>query len=106
MSEEVQNTILQVENLFSGYGELPVLDGVNVRVGQGEIVSVVGANGAGKTTLLLTISGHLPTRSGHVTFDGQDITNLPAHSAAERGLVMDAVPMASREPILPDPQAC
>ena len=88
MSAETHNAILQVDNLFSGYGELPVLEGVNVRVGRGEIVSVVGANGAGKTTLLLTISGHLPTRSGRVTFDGQDITHLPAHSAAERGLVM------------------
>ena len=82
------SVILQVEDLCSGYGELPVLDKVNVEVGQGEFVSVVGANGAGKTTLLLTISGHLATRSGRVTFDGHDITNLPAHKAAERGLVM------------------
>ncbi len=84
----MSTTILKVEDLFSGYGELPVLNKVSVEVGQGEIVSVVGANGAGKTTLLLTISGHLATRSGRVTFDGQDITNLPAHKAAERGLVM------------------
>ena len=82
------SAILQIEDLFSGYGELPVLDGIQVEVGQGEIVSVVGANGAGKTTLLLTISGHLRARSGRVTFDGRDITNVPAHGAAERGLVM------------------
>jgi branched-chain amino acid transport system ATP-binding protein len=80
--------ILKVEKLFSGYGELPVLDSVDIEVGQGEIVSVVGANGAGKTTLLLTISGHLATRAGTVRFDGQDITHLPAHKAAEHGLVM------------------
>ena len=82
------NSILLVEDLFSGYGELPVLDGIRLEVGRGEIVSVVGANGAGKTTLLLTIGGHLRAHSGRVTFDDQDITNLPAHSAAERGLVM------------------
>ncbi len=82
------SAILQVEGLYSGYGELPVLDGIGVEVGQGEIVSVVGANGAGKTTLLLTISGHLRARAGRVTFDGHDITNVPAHGAAERGLVM------------------
>ena len=82
------SSILLVEDLFSGYGELPVLDSIRIEVARGEIVSVVGANGAGKTTLLLTISGHLRARSGRVTFDGHDITNLPAHSAAERGLVM------------------
>ena len=79
---------LLVENLFSGYGELPVLESVTVEVARGEIVSVVGANGAGKTTLLLTISGHLRAHAGRVTFDGNDITNLPAHAAAPHGLVM------------------
>ena len=82
------SSILLVEDLFSGYGELPVLDSVRVEVGRGEIVSVVGANGAGKTTLLLTICGHLRAHAGRVSFDGKDITNLPAHAAAERGLVM------------------
>ncbi|MFN0000104.1 MAG: ABC transporter ATP-binding protein [Burkholderiaceae bacterium] len=82
------STILRVESLGSGYGELPVLDGITLEVGSGEIVSVVGANGAGKTTLLLTIGGHLRARSGRVVFDGHDITRLPAHAAAERGLVM------------------
>lgn len=82
------NAILRVEALCSGYSELPVLHGMTLDVGQGEFVSVVGANGAGKTTLLLTITGHLKTHSGRVMFDGQDITNLPAHAAAESGLVM------------------
>ena len=59
-----------------------------MEVARGEIVSVVGANGAGKTTLLLTISGHLRAQAGRVTFDGMDTTNVPAHAAAERGLVM------------------
>jgi branched-chain amino acid transport system ATP-binding protein len=80
--------MLLVEDLFSGYGELPVLDSVRVEVARGEIVSVVGANGAGKTTLLLTISGHLRAHAGRVTFDGSEITNLPAHAAAPLGLVM------------------
>lgn len=82
------NAILRVEALCSGYSELPVLHGMTLDVGQGEFVSVVGANGAGKTTLLLTITGHLKAHSGRVMFDGHDITNLPAHAAAERGLVM------------------
>ena len=82
------DAILSVKSLHSGYGELPVLEGISIDVGRGEIVSVVGANGAGKTTLLLTIGGHLKAHSGSVHFDGEDITNLPAHEAAARGLVM------------------
>ncbi|MES2536947.1 MAG: ABC transporter ATP-binding protein [Pseudomonadota bacterium] len=82
------DAILSVESLCSGYGELPVLDNITLEVGRSEIVSVVGANGAGKTTLLLTVSGHLRAQSGRVMFNGQDITNLPPHTAAERGLVM------------------
>jgi branched-chain amino acid transport system ATP-binding protein len=82
------SSILRVEGLYSGYGELPVLEDIRLEVGHGEIVSVVGANGAGKTTLLLTIGGHLRAHAGSVHFDGQDITNLPAHAAAAHGLVM------------------
>ncbi len=82
------SSILRVESLYSGYGELPVLKDITLDVKPGEIVSVVGANGAGKTTLLLTIGGHLKAHSGTVSFDGHDITNPPAHSAAARGLVM------------------
>ncbi len=81
-------SILRVQSLYSGYGELPVLEDIHLEVGRGEIVSVVGANGAGKTTLLLTIGGHLRAHSGTVHFDGQDITRLPAHDAAAHGLVM------------------
>ena len=80
--------LLRVTDLCAGYGQLPVLDRVNLDVQPGEIVAVVGANGAGKTTLLLTISGHLRAFSGSVAFDGQTITAAPAHAAAPRGLVM------------------
>lgn len=82
------SAILGVSALCSGYGELPVLDDITLEIGRGEIVSVVGANGAGKTTLLLTIAGHLRAFSGRVNFDGQEITQIPAHRAAELGLVM------------------
>ncbi len=84
----MSDPILSVQSLCSGYGELPVLDQVSFDVGPGEIVSVVGANGAGKTTLLLTIGGHLRAFSGSVRFNGEDVTAMPAHQAAPRGLVM------------------
>ena len=80
--------LLRVEALRSGYGQQTVLEGVDLDVLPGEIVAVVGANGAGKTTLLLTIGGHLRAFSGHVTFAGADVTAMPAHGAAPRGLVM------------------
>jgi branched-chain amino acid transport system ATP-binding protein len=82
------DAILKIEKLSSGYGELPVLHDVDLEVGRGEIVSVLGANGAGKTTLLLTVSGHLRAHAGRVVFDGHEVTNVPAHDAASLGLVM------------------
>ena len=82
------DSILNVKKVCSGYGELPVLQDVDLHVKRGEIVSVVGANGAGKTTLLLTICGHLKVQSGSVEFDGEDVSSQPAHAAAPRGLVM------------------
>jgi branched-chain amino acid transport system ATP-binding protein len=80
--------LLRVEELVSGYGQQRVLDRVSFEVLPGELVAVVGANGAGKTTLLLTISGHLRAFAGRVAFDGADVTAMPAHAAAPRGLVM------------------
>lgn len=82
------NSILEVEGVAAGYGELPVLEGITLEVGRKEIISVVGANGAGKTTLLLTIGGHLRARHGKVRLNGNDVTALPAHEAAAMGLVM------------------
>jgi branched-chain amino acid transport system ATP-binding protein len=79
---------LKVEALSSGYRALPVLREVSLEVGDGEIVSVVGANGAGKTTLLLTIAGHIPVRAGRVVFGGRDISHDPPHAGVARGLVM------------------
>lgn len=88
------DTILNVSRVCSGYGELPVLQDVDLQVQRGEIVAVVGANGAGKTTLLLTISGHLRAHSGSITFNGEDVSAQPAHAAVGRGLVM--VPESGR----------
>jgi len=82
------DVMLRLNDLRSGYGQLAVLDRICLDVRQGEIVAIIGANGAGKSTLLLTISGHLRARSGSIHFEGADITRLPAHAAAARGLVL------------------
>ncbi len=81
------SALLSVDEISSGYGDIPVLRDVSLRVGVNEIVSVVGANGAGKTTLLRSIAGLLPCTHGAIHFDGQRIDGLPAHDVVARGLV-------------------
>ncbi len=78
--------MLAVENLHSGYGSIQALHGIDLAVGQGEIVTLIGANGAGKTTLLMTICGKPRASAGRVLLDGQDITRLPMHKIARLGL--------------------
>ncbi|GGM18998.1 ABC transporter ATP-binding protein [Deinococcus aerophilus] len=78
--------LLQVRDLNAYYGQSHVLHGVNLHVQPGEIVSLIGRNGAGKTTTLRSIMGALRTRTGSVTFDGQDILRLPSNRIAARGL--------------------
>ena len=80
--------LLQVEELDAGYGVVPVLHGVSLAAGEGEILAVVGANGAGKTTLMSAISGLIRPTAGRVLFRGQDITGTPAHSVTDLGLAM------------------
>ncbi|MBC7953576.1 MAG: ABC transporter ATP-binding protein [Rhodospirillaceae bacterium] len=78
--------MLAVENLHSGYGRIEALHGIDITVGEGEIVTLIGANGAGKTTLLMTICGQPRASKGRVLLDGQDITQLPMHKIARMGL--------------------
>ncbi|TAM61159.1 ABC transporter ATP-binding protein [bacterium] len=79
--------LLEVRALYAGYGELEVLQGVDVRVGAGELVAVLGANGAGKTTLLRAISKVEATpRSGSVVFDGVDLAGLAPQRIVALGL--------------------
>ncbi|AIZ46387.1 histidinol dehydrogenase [Deinococcus radiopugnans] len=75
-----------MRDLNAYYGQSHVLHGINLHVQPGEIVSLIGRNGAGKTTTLRSIMGALRTRTGSVTFDGQDILRLPSNRVAARGL--------------------
>jgi branched-chain amino acid transport system ATP-binding protein len=79
--------LLVIHKIFSGYANLPVIDGVSLSVDVGQFVAIVGPNGHGKTTLLKTISGLIPVRSGNVVFAGDDITNQRADRTVEAGLV-------------------
>ena len=80
-------TLLALDKLSSHYGRILALDGVSLSIGEGELVSLVGANGAGKTTLLRTISGIRPASAGTVSFDGADITRTPPEQRVRLGIV-------------------
>ncbi|MCF6522624.1 ABC transporter ATP-binding protein [Streptomyces sp. JJ36] len=78
--------MLEVEDVTAAYGEARVLEGVSLRVGAGEVVTLVGRNGAGKTTLLRCAMGLHPRMTGRVTLDGRDVTQAPPHRRARLGL--------------------
>jgi len=78
--------VLAVEALDVFYGAVHALKGVSVTAQTGEIVTLIGANGAGKSTLLRTISGLVPPKTGRITFEGRDITKMPAHEIVGLGI--------------------
>jgi branched-chain amino acid transport system ATP-binding protein len=77
---------LAVRDLKVRYGQVEALHGVSLEVFAGEIVALIGSNGAGKTTLLRAVSGMIAVAEGSISFDGQNITNLPSHHIVRRGL--------------------
>ena len=79
---------LQVISLSGGYGRLTVFRDIHLSLSQGQTVGLLGANGAGKTTLLKTVAGALPSSSGTVLFEGQDMTRLAAYRRARAGLTL------------------
>ena len=79
--------ILATEGLVAGYvPEVDILSGVDMRVADGEIVTIVGPNGAGKSTLIKSIFGLLPPREGKVTLRGEDLTGQAPHLITRRGM--------------------
>ncbi len=78
--------MLSVADIHVEYGRTPALMGPSLRVDAGEIVSIIGRNGVGKTTLLKAIIGLLRVTSGTIRLDGEDLSRLPAHERARRGL--------------------
>ena len=78
--------LLQVRGLTAGFGAGPVLFGIDLEVGLGELIALVGANGAGKSTTLGTLSGLVPATSGTVTFAGRDVTNARPEAIVKAGI--------------------
>ncbi len=80
--------ILEVKEVTSGYGDVQILWGVTLGLNEGSMTALVGANGVGKTTLLRTVVGLLRPWQGQVFFEGEDVSKLPPHDKAERGLIL------------------
>jgi len=79
-------SILELEDVQTFYGSIQALKGISLHVGEGEIVTLIGANGAGKSTTLRSINGLNRPRKGSIRFQGKDITNTPAHDIVKRGI--------------------
>ncbi len=78
--------ILEVKDLNVYYGVIHAIKDVSFHVGKGEIVTLIGANGAGKTTTLQTITGLIQAKSGHVSYDGKDISKTPGYKLVAEGI--------------------
>jgi branched-chain amino acid transport system ATP-binding protein len=78
--------MLSVDKLNVYYGAIHALHDISFHVDTGEIVTLIGANGAGKTSILQSISALIPRRSGTITFDGKDLSHIPAHRLISMGL--------------------
>jgi branched-chain amino acid transport system ATP-binding protein len=81
-------SLLSVEGIDVFYGDVQAVRGVSFSVEAGEVVTLIGANGAGKSTTLRTVAGLLAPRTGRVVFEGADLTGVPAHVLASKGLVL------------------
>jgi branched-chain amino acid transport system ATP-binding protein len=78
--------LLELQEVSAGYGNIQVLHGINLRVEEGEVVTLIGANGAGKSTTLSAISGIVPLRQGSIFFKGRTIHTLPPEQIVRLGL--------------------
>jgi branched-chain amino acid transport system ATP-binding protein len=82
------DVLLTVENLEAGYGEVQVLWGLSLQARRGKLTAIVGANGAGKTTTLRAVVGAIAPWRGRVVFEDEDVTHMPTHLKAARGVAL------------------
>ena len=78
--------MLEVLDLYSGYGKIKILKGIRLKVEPGKIISLIGSNGAGKTTFLMTLSGIVRARKGSILFEGKPLEKLPPDAIVRLGI--------------------
>ena len=78
--------ILQVKDVYSGYGDTEVLHGISIYLSEGEIITIIGPNGAGKSTLLKTIMGYLPPNRGKILFRDEEVTKVSPDEKVRKGI--------------------
>lgn len=78
--------ILQVKDVYSGYGDTEVLHGISIYLNEGEITTIIGPNGAGKSTLLKTIMGYLQPNRGKILFRDEEVTNVTPNEKVRKGI--------------------
>ena len=81
-------SLLKIENVHVYYGAIHAIKGISFEVNEDEIVTLIGANGAGKSTTLNTIAGLLKPRGGSVTFNGQNLSAIPASKVVSQGIAL------------------
>jgi branched-chain amino acid transport system ATP-binding protein len=81
-----QTSLLELREVVVAFGGLRAVDGVSMTVGRGTLVGLIGPNGAGKSTIVDAVTGFVPIEEGSIRFDGDDVTRVPAHRRARRGL--------------------
>ncbi len=84
----MSDALLTIEDLEAGYGEVQVLWGLSLTARRGALTAIVGANGAGKTTTLRAVAGTITPWRGRVMFQDEDVTRVPGHVKASRGLAL------------------
>jgi branched-chain amino acid transport system ATP-binding protein len=80
--------LLEVEDIHTFYGSIEALKGVSLTVEEGEVVTLIGANGAGKSTTLRSVAGLTHASRGRISFEGEDVTRVPAHEIVTRGIAL------------------
>ena len=88
----MNQTVLRGKNIISGYGKLQVINGVDIHVNKGELVTIIGPNGSGKSTLIKTLIGLVELFEGSVFFRDKDVSRMSPHEIIKEGIPFGYVP--------------
>ncbi len=91
----MSQTVLRGEKIYSGYGKLQVINGVDIHIDEGELVTIIGPNGSGKSTLIRTMIGLVDLFDGHVYIRNKEVSRMKPHEIIGTGIPLGYVPQLS-----------